>query len=103
MKAYVLALEEKPPPSLVEALDKIIKGLQALGDGLTILIRFMLAAIGIQVPEIAIRIGTIVLVILLLWRLGNAVSKIVLYALIFLLISLFAGLVPAIINSLFQT
>jgi len=98
--ASVLTEGENVPPDLLGALDKIIRGIQLLGDGLTILIRFMLAAIGIQVPEVAIRIGTIILVILLIWRLGNAVSKIVLYAMIFLLISLFAGLIPAIASSL---
>ena len=74
----------------------ILRGIQLLGNGLTLLITHLLAAIGIHVPQIAIQIGTIILVTLLLWRLGNAVSKVVLYALIFLLISLFAGLIPTI-------
>jgi len=86
---------ENVPPDLVTALDKIIKGLQLLGDGLTMALVYILSAIGVQVPELAIRIGTIILMILLVWRLGNVVSKVVLYAMIFLLISLFAGLIPA--------
>ena len=101
--ASVLTEGENVPPDLLGALDKIIRGIQLLGDGITALIMFTLSAFGIQVPEVAIRIGTIILVILLIWRLGNAVSKIVLYAMIFLLISLFAGLIPAIANSLLQT
>ena len=83
-------------PDLIRALEMILRGIQLLGDGLTLLITYALAAIGIHVPRIAIQIGTIIVVTLLLWRLGNAVNKVVLYALIFLLISLFAGLVPAI-------
>ena len=87
---------ENVPPDLVRALEMIIQGVQLLGNGLTLLITYALAAIGIQVPQIAIQLGAITLVILFLWRLGNAVSKVVLYAMIFLLISLFAGLVPTI-------
>ena len=87
---------ENVPPDLIRALEMILRGIQLLGDGLTLLITYALAAIGIHVPKIAIQIGTIIVVTLLLWRLNNVVSKVVLYALIFLLISLFAGLVPAI-------
>jgi len=87
---------ENVPPDLITALDKIIRGLQLLGDGLTMALVYILSAIGVQVPEIAIRIGTIILMILLVWRLGNVVSKVVLYAMVFLLISLFAGLIPAV-------
>ena len=84
------------PANLTEALEMILQGVQLLGNGLTLLITYALAAIGIQVPQIAIQIGAIILVILFMWRLGNAVSKVVLYAMVFLLISLFAGLVPAV-------
>ena len=104
---YLLALDvaaEKGggnvPADLTKALEMILQGVQLLGNGLTLLITYALAAIGIQVPQIAIQIGAIILVILLLWRLGNAVSKVVLYAMVFLLISLFAGLIPAIAQQL---
>ena len=91
-----MIMSENIPVDLAKALEMILQGVQLLGNGLTLLITYALAAIGIHVPQIAIQIGTIILVILFLWRLGNAVSKVVLYAMIFLLISLFAGLVPAI-------
>jgi len=100
---YLLALDVAAeegggnvPADLTKALEMILQGIQLLGNGLTLLITYALAAIGIQVPQVAIQLGAITLVILFLWRLGNAVSKVVLYAMIFLLISLFAGLVPAI-------
>jgi len=82
--------------SLYEALDKLIRGVSLIGDALTAILRYIFASIGVQVPDAAIKIGTIMLIILTLWKLGNAVSKIVLYAMIFLLISLFAGLAPSI-------
>jgi len=100
---YLLALDVAAeegsgnvPTDLTKALEMILQGVQLLGNGLTLLITYALAAIGIQVPQVAIQLGAITLVILFLWRLGNAVSKVVLYAMIFLLISLFAGLIPAI-------
>ena len=98
MDLYLIAASASKgiPPDLMKALEMILQGIQLLGNGLTLLITYVLAAMGIHVPKIAIQIGTIILVILFLWRLGNAVSKVVLYAMIFLLISLFAGLVPAI-------
>ena len=94
---------ENVPPDLVRALEMILRGVQLLGNGLTLLITYALAAIGIQVPQVAIQIGAIIVVILFLWRLGNTVSKVVLYAMIFLLISLFAGLIPAIAHYLINS
>ena len=82
--------------SLYEALDKLIRGISLIGDALTTILRYIFASMGVQVPDAAIKIGTIMLIVLTLWKLGNAVSKIVLYAMIFLLISLFAGLAPSI-------
>ena len=82
--------------SLYEALDKLIRGVSLIGDALTAILRYIFASMGVQIPDAAIKIGTIMLIILTLWKLGNAVSKIVLYAMIFLLISLFAGLAPSI-------
>jgi hypothetical protein len=83
-------------PQLIEAFQKIVKGVQLLGDGVTILIQLTLAALGLQVPEIAIRIATIILVILFIYKLGNVLSKIWIYALVFFLVSMFAGLIPAV-------
>ena len=80
----------------MEALLMIFNGIRLLGDGITTLVQLALAALGLQIPEIAIRIGAVILVILFIWKLGNALSKIWIYALIFLLISLFAGLIPAV-------
>jgi len=80
---------------LTEALGMLIQGVRLIGDAVITIITIVLTSIGVEVPEIAIRIGAIILVILTLWKLGSAVSKIVLYAMMFLLISMFAGLVPA--------
>ena len=83
-------------PKIMEALLMIYQGIRLLGDGVTMLIQLALAALGLQIPDIAIRIGSIILVILLVWKLSSALGKIWIYALVFLLISLFTGLIPAI-------
>lgn len=82
--------------SLTGILEELIQGVQLIGNAITSLICLGLSSINIVVPEIAIRISAIILVILTIWKLGNAVSKLFLYAMIFLLITFFAGLVPAI-------
>jgi len=81
---------------LTGILEELIQGVQLIGNAITSLICLGLSSINIVVPEIAIRISAIILVILTIWKLGNAVSKLFLYAMIFLLITFFAGLVPAI-------
>jgi hypothetical protein len=83
-------------PQLTDALYKIVKGIQLLGDGVTILIQLTLAALGLQVPEIAIRIAAIIMVILFIYKMSNVLSKLWIYALVFFLISMFAGLIPAV-------
>jgi len=82
--------------SLTGILEELIQGVQLIGNAITSLICLALSSINIVVPEIAIRISAIILVILTIWKLGSAVSKLFLYAMIFLLITFFAGLVPAI-------
>ena len=80
----------------ISALGKLIRGVSLIGDALTILLRYVFASVGVKITEAAIKIGTIILIILTLYKLGNTLSKIVLYAMIFLMISLFAGLAPSI-------
>ena len=65
-----------------------------LGDGITILVQILLASFGLQVPDIAIKIAAIIIVILFIWKLGSTLSRLWIYALIFLLLSLFTGLLP---------
>lgn len=72
---------------------QLLQGLSLVGNALTQGIKYVLAQLGLEVPDYAITIGTIVLLILLLYKFGGAINKIVLFALIFLLLSSVAGLV----------
>jgi len=80
--------------AVIEALVMIFNGIRLLGDGVTILVQLALVALGLQVPDIAIKIAAIIIVILFIWKLGSTLSKLWIYALIFLLLSLFTGLLP---------
>jgi cbb3-type cytochrome oxidase subunit 1 len=55
-------------------------------------VKYVLSYIGLNLPDYAITLGTIIFIILLLWKFGNAINKIILIALIFLLLSSLAGL-----------
>lgn len=88
--------DPQPPSPLMDAFIKLYQGLSLIGDAVTTILTFACNSLGVQIPPLAIRVATIILVILTLWKLSNVVSKIVLYAMIFLLISLVAGMIPAI-------
>ena len=85
---------------LASALGMLVEGLKLVGDAVTFIILFVLGRFGVQVPDVAIRLSTIILVVVAVWKLGNWINKIVLYAMIFLLISLGAGLIPSAMQAL---
>lgn len=85
---------------LVEATDtdagaivrQLVEGLGAVANAITSGIRYLLMQAGVDVPQPAITIGSIIFIILLLYKFGNVLNKIVLFALVFLLLSNMAGL-----------
>ncbi|MCL6579281.1 MAG: hypothetical protein K6T73_07840 [Candidatus Bathyarchaeota archaeon] len=76
----------------VSIIDQLLQGISLVGRALTSGIQYVLGRVGLHVPDYAITVGTIILLILLIYRFGNVVNKIVLFALIFLLLSSLAGL-----------
>ena len=82
--------------SIAHALDLIFRGLALLGDGVILLIQACLGYFGIVVPDIAIRIATMIIIVLAVWKLSTMMNRLVVWAVVFLLISLFAGLIPAV-------
>lgn len=71
---------------------QLIEGLGAVANAITNGIRYLLIQVGVDVPQPAITVGSIILIILLLYKFGNVINKIVLFALVFLLLSNMAGL-----------
>jgi hypothetical protein len=76
----------------VSILEQLIRGLSMVSNAITQGVKYMLSYIGLNLPDYAITLGTIIFIILLLWKFGNAINKIILIALIFLLLSSIAGL-----------
>jgi len=77
----------------VSILEQLIRGLSMVSNAITQGVKYALSCIGLNLPDYAITVSTIIFIILLLWKFGNAINKIVLFALIFLLISSVAGLI----------
>jgi hypothetical protein len=76
----------------VSILEQLIRGLSMVSDAITQGVKYILSYIGLNLPDYAITLSTIIFIILLLWKFGNAINKIILIALIFLLLSSLAGL-----------
>jgi hypothetical protein len=76
----------------VSILEQLIRGLSMVSDAITQGVKYVLSYIGLNLPDYAITLSTIIFIILLLWKFGNAINKIILIALIFLLLSSLAGL-----------
>lgn len=82
----------------VSIIDQLLQGISLAGRAITSGIQYVLGLFGLSVPDYAITVGTIILLILLLYKFGNVVSKIVLFALIFLLLSSMAGLITPLLG-----
>jgi hypothetical protein len=76
----------------VSILEQLIRGLSMVSNAITQGVKYVLSYIGLNLPDYAITLSTIIFIILLLWKFGNAINKIILIALIFLLLSSLAGL-----------
>lgn len=76
----------------VSIIDQLLQGISLVGRAITSGIQYVLGQFGLHVPDYAITMGTIILLILLIYKFGNVVNKIALFALIFLLLSSLAGL-----------
>jgi hypothetical protein len=84
----------------VSIIEQLFQGLSLVNRAITSGVQYVLGMLGLTVPDYAITIGTIILLILLLYKFGNAISKIVLIALIFLLLSSVAGLITPLLSTL---
>jgi hypothetical protein len=76
---------------------QLVEGLGAVANAITSGIHYLLSQVGVDVPKPAIIVASIIFIILLLFKFGNVVNKIVLFALIFLLLSNLTGLLGALL------
>jgi len=76
----------------VGIIERLIRGLSIVGNVITQGIKMLFGYVGLTLPDYAITLSTIIFLILILYKFGNAINKIILIALIFLLLSSCAGL-----------
>jgi hypothetical protein len=87
---------------LGESLAKLLGGLRTVGDAFTELVLYLFQLLGIQVPAMAVRLATIIFIILVVWKYSDAMSRIALYILLFILLSTGTGLLGE-LTGLFST
>ena len=84
----------------LSALMQIYTGLAQVGNAIAYLIQWLFQLVGIQVPDWAIKIAFILVMILTLWKIGSTVGKVVLVIITLLLITQGAGLLSNILSPL---
>jgi len=84
--------------SLEDAIRQFMQGLSLIGNAMNTFIRYLFSLFGIDVPDTIIRIATLILTILLIWKLGESMNKIVLFILIFLAVSQLTGFLTPLLN-----
>ena len=94
--SLVFGMSENP----VSIIEQLLQGLSLVNKAITSGVQYVFGILGLTVPDYAITVGTIIILILLLYKFGNAISKIVLIALIFLLLSSVSGLITPLLSTL---
>jgi hypothetical protein len=84
--------------ALEDALGNLLKGLGLVGSAITYLIKLLFSAFGIDIPDWAIQIATIIVLIISLLGLGSKLNKVILVILIFILVSCGAGLLSGLLH-----
>ena len=62
-------------PGLLEALGQIMVGLKCIGDGLTVVIGFVLEYMGISASQQLIQMATILILLSVVWKVGSKVTS----------------------------
>jgi hypothetical protein len=83
---------------LQTALTGILQGLGLLGNGIVYVIKFIFGIFGFDIPDWAISIATIVVLLLTVLAIGSKLNKIVLIILVFLAISTGTGLLTGLLH-----
>jgi len=82
----------------ISAIQQVIQGVSLIGNAVVTLIRCLFAAFGIDVPDTIIRLATIIFIMLLVWKIGESMSKVVLIITLFLAVSLLTGFLTPLLN-----
>jgi hypothetical protein len=81
-----------------DAVFQILQGLSLVGNAVAYLIKFLFAAVGLDIPKWAIHLATIIVLILSLLAVGSKLNKVILVILVILLVSSGAGLLSGLLK-----
>ena len=81
-----------------DALSQILQGLSLVGNAVAYLIKFLFAAVGLDIPKWTIHLATIIVLILSLLAVGSKLNKVILVILVILLVSSGAGLLSGLLK-----
>lgn len=70
-----------------------------VSDAIVGLFTYLFGLIGINLNPVYVRLGSIFVILLVIWKYSNVVNKIVLFALGFMLMSSVAGLLTPLLSS----
>lgn len=78
--------------SLGDVWHTLIQGLSLVSNAITALIKYFFSLFGFNVPDWAIQVATIIVLMLALWKASDKIGKVALVILVFLLVSTGASL-----------
>lgn len=81
-----------------EAFQKLVQGLCLVGNALNSFVHYALSLLGLDVPDYVIWFVTILMIILLVWKLGGAINKVILCVLIFIAVSQGLGILTPLLG-----
>jgi hypothetical protein len=81
-----------------EAFFQVLQGLSLIGNAVAYLIKFLFAAVGVDIPDWVIQLATIIVLIISLLAVGSKLNKIILVILVILLVSSGAGLLSGLLS-----
>jgi hypothetical protein len=83
---------------LTGALTAIIQGLALISNGITYLIQLLFSTFGFDIPDWAIQLAGVIVLILTLLALGSKINKLILVILVILLVSTGTGLISGVLK-----
>lgn len=70
-----------------------------VSDAIVGLFTYLFGFVGISLNPVYVRLGSIFVILLVIWKYSNVVNKVVLFALVFMLMSSVAGLLTLLLSS----
>lgn len=81
-----------PISTMEDAIRFLVLGIASIGKAVNYFVKYLLSVFGLNVPDIYLNVATICVIVFALWKFQNAIGRIVMITLVFLLISCILGI-----------